>query len=755
MIAVTSLIALIGFWATAKAGAGWAGWARFACMNLAVCWSAHLWVSLCLRHEEPSQRALAWCVAVFGQIVLTSASLGFTGLLTCDGLILVNVVILAAAVVARGRATRVQDGSAPDLEHSGPRLCDDCLSLAVAALAMFACAAYLRHGLALPVNHIDDFTHHLRFPVEWMKGQRIAVCFAPFGYDAPSYAPCNAEVFYLWLTLPFRSDVLARVGQFPFLLAGAVAVYRLAIQMRAGPSASLCGACLFLLSPAALRQSVSANVDVALAFAFVACVSCLVDYVRERRMGSLAFFAAALGLMLGTKLFSGLLAVCVLLAGSPAFLGTAGTGSRWRVGKASLLAARALVGASVATAFGGFWYIRNWWVTGSALYPMAVNMFGVTIMPGAYDRHTMAATAGMPTEGIVGLLSGAFGHKLVALWVALMAVLVVVGLAGRLSRKARVAMPSAWGVLEWMVVVSPAIYIGVLWVGLPYCSPNHYLPAAALAGVTVAIAWGSGMRGREAVRVVIALVCLVHVAPLPGLSRALAPWVRVSIVLPPVLLGFVVTIVLALGVGVLLRRFVPTRPRWWALAGAALVSWLMVCWLSVPAPGMPPRPLVTFYTRDYGDVVIGWAWANAHIRGESIAHTGDNMPYPLYGPKYCNEVVYVNIDDHLGWKFHDYELHERTRPGYKPPTSEKPGYYRLRPGYDAWLNNLRTYGCTYLFVATVDPLDESYNKLDSERFPIERTWADEHRDVFALVFENDRAKVYRIRPAQAQSKAGT
>ena len=741
MLVVTSLIAAIGLWAAAKSGAGWVGWTRFAAMNLAVCWSAHIWVSLAIPRCDASRRALAWCIAVFGQIVLTSAVLGFTGLLTCDGLVAANVVILGVAALTWWKAGRVKDGMPPEAGEAY-----DYPALAIAALAMFVCAAYLRHGLALPLNHIDDFTHHLRFPVEWMKMRRIAICFAPFGFDAPSYAPCNAELFYLWLMLPFRSDILAKVGQFPFLLAGAAAVYRLAIQMRAGPSASLCGACLFLLSPAALRQSVSANVDVALAFLFVASVSCLVDYVRERRMRSLAAFAIALGLMLGTKLFAGLLAVCLLLAGSPAFLG--GPRDRWRIASPSVLGARAAVGALLAVAFGGFWYIRNWLVTGSALYPMAVRMFGLTIMPGAYDRQTMAETAPVPTESVLDLLSTAFGHKLAALWAALMIVVVVTGVARRAWPAARsVIRHSSFVISDWLVIASPAVYVGVLWLGLPYCSPNHYLPAAALAGVTAAVACGLLHRGQSAIRIAVALVCLLHVAPLPGISRAIAWWAGLPVVLPPAVLGFGLSFVLTFSTAALLSKFARARRSWAPLAGSALAAWTMVCCLSVPSQRTHRRELVRFHTRSYGDVVIGWAWIEAHVRGKTIAHTGDNMPYALYGKRYTNDVVYVNIDEHFGWKFHDYELSERTRPGYTPPTSEKPGYYRRRPDYDAWLKNLRRHGAAYLFVATVDPLDESYNELDAERFPIERTWADRHGYVFALVFENDGAKVYRIKPA--------
>ena len=66
----------------------------------------------------------------------------------------------------------------------------------------------------------------------------------------------------------------------------------------------------------------------------------------------------------------------------------------------------------------------------------------------------------------------------------------------------------------------------------------------------------------------------------------------------------------------------------------------------------------------------------------------------------------------------------------------------------AWLANLRRAGATVLFVATVHVLDAEYNWLDAQRFPVERAWADAHPEVFQLVFENDRAKIYRIVPGQ-------
>jgi len=684
-----------------------------------------------------SRRALLWCVCAFAQIVGTSAALGFLGVLTCDALIMANVMVLIAVGVAYRR--RPSDAS-----RDGPRDSPyEYFALAAAAMTMFVCAAYLRLGLSLPLNHIDDLTHHLRFPVEWMKARRIFICFAPFGFDAPSYAPCNAELFYLWLLLPFSDDVLAKVGQFPFFLASAVAVYRLAKQLGAGASGALIGAGVFLLSPAAARQSITCNVDVALVFLLVAGVSLLLDYERERTASALVAFAVALGLMLGTKLFAALPGLCLLAAGAPAFLGFRRDASGWSMGRAKGIAGKALTGAVAVLAFGGFWYVRNWVVTGSALYPMAVNLFGVTVMPGAYDRRIMTESAPVAAEGTMDVLRAAFGLKLL---VAGAGVMILVPALRALARSREAGeTQSRWGAAEWLAVASPALYIVVLRSALPYCSPDHFLPGAALVGVGWAVALSLDYRGRGVAQWSAVLVCFAHLLPPSGfLGQARSPLIAQS-----AKLAFAVCSVLTFGAALAVRRLTKDRGSWLALGAMGVATWATVCYFTMPVAGKQSRGLVTYYFRNYGEVVHGWSWIQTRLKEETVAHTGDNMPYPLYGKGYANDVVYVNIDDHFRWKFHDYELHERTLPGYRPATVEKPGYYRLRPDYEGWLSNLRRHHATYLFVATVHPLDESYNQIDDERFPIERAWADRHPEAFEVVFENDGVKVYRVRLGRA------
>ena len=739
MSAVTIAIIAAGAWAALKADCGIAGWAKFVLMNLPVCWSAYMFAAITAPRGD---RLLLWCVLAFAQIVATSAALGFLGMLTCEALIVANVLVLIAAAVVHRRWP--PDGGR-DVSSDSPYAY---FALAVAAMAMFVCAAYLWLGLSLPLNHIDDFTHHLRFPVEWMKARRISICFAPFGFDAPSYAPCNAELFYLWLLLPFRDDVLAKVGQFPFFLASVVAVYRVARQLGAGAAGALLGAGVFLFSPAAARQAITCNVDVVFVFLLVGAVSLLLDYCRVRTVRSLVAFAVALGLMLGTKLFAALPALCLLTAGAPAFLGLRRERPKWRVERARVIGVRALIGGGIVLAFGGFWYIRNWVVTGSALYPMAVNMFGFTVMPGAYDRRTMADSAPVAAERLLDVLRAAFGLKLLVAWAAL--TILVVGLRVLKRWRGQGEARRKWGTAEWLTFASPLMYIFVLRAALPYNSPNHFLPAAALAGVSWAAALSWQYRGLAVVQWAGVAICLVHVVPIPFLSGG-APS---SLITRSGVLPFAVCSVLTFATAVFATRLSRKRWRWLALVAPAMLSWTLVCYLSKPQAGNRPPALVTYYFRNYGEAINGWAWVKTHLSGQTIAHTGDNMPYPLYGKGYTNDVVYVNIDDHFGWKFHDYELHERTLPGYRPPSTEKPGYYRLRPDYHRWLSNLWKHGASYLFVATVPEWDESYNWMDAERFPVERRWADEHPGAFELVFENDGAKIYRVKLGSPGSGGG-
>ncbi len=153
----------------------------------------------------------------------------------------------------------------------------------------------------------------------------------------------------------------------------------------------------------------------------------------------------------------------------------------------------------------------------------------------------------------------------------------------------------------------------------------------------------------------------------------------------------------------------------------------------------------------YTDFIRGWLELEARSgpTGSRVAYAGTNLPYYLMGIGLRNEVRYVNVDRHRGWLMHDYhrEAIERGR-GTWPDS--RPGWDRIHPDFDAWLDNLDAERIQLVVVTRVNPAEGLHILADSEAFPIERRWADAHPDRFELLYgarENDRwFRLYRLRP---------
>ena len=96
-----------------------------------------------------------------------------------------------------------------------------------------------------------------------------------------------------------------------------------------------------------------------------------------------------------------------------------------------------------------------------------------------------------------------------------------------------------------------------------------------------------------------------------------------------------------------------------ALVGASSLT-LAVGLQTWCAPGRCPllRISPTFIR---SSMFLAWQWVNEHVTEATIAYTGNNVPYPLFGDHLTNRVYDVNIDRHADWRFHDYERAHRRR----------------------------------------------------------------------------------------------
>jgi len=161
-----------------------------------------------------------------------------------------------------------------------------------------------------------------------------------------------------------------------------------------------------------------------------------------------------------------------------------------------------------------------------------------------------------------------------------------------------------------------------------------------------------------------------------------------------------------------------------------------------------------------------WQWTAAHIHNATIAYTGNNVPYPLAGDHLTNRVIYVNIDRHVDWRFHDYDRAHRRRRDEAPPAAAlarpsgvlmpiagparwradavRPRYERMQGDRAAWLANLRALGVDRLFVSALSAYEIDYVAHNDGGFPIEDDWARADPSAFSVIYENPQIRIYTV-----------
>ena len=156
------------------------------------------------------------------------------------------------------------------------------------------------------------------------------------------------------------------------------------------------------------------------------------------------------------------------------------------------------------------------------------------------------------------------------------------------------------------------------------------------------------------------------------------------------------------------------------------------------------------------DYLAGWIQLESRSgrEGSRIAYAGTNLPYYLMCRGLRNVVRYVNINRHATWLLHDYHRAALAR-GVPTWDDPRPLWDRLEQDYDAWLENLRGERIQILVVARAKPEDGPGNIADSQRFTIERQWAENHPESFTPLYgvrERDpEFRFFRVHPVPKKS----
>ena len=699
---------------------------------------------------------LDWLLAtaVIGNVVL---------LLSMQCLSLLGAISFASAAVVAGLSLLL--GVTLWWRRQGPRLARQspaepeplpCRLCAVAALmlATWMTLYYLVRGLVLPVEPVSDAPiYHLPFAIQWWKAGRLIPMATPFGELAATYFPANGSVWLLWLVLCAGSETAAKVGQGPFLLLCASVIYGLGRLSSAGRSAAVFPAVLWCCLPTVAYSIGLANVDLLFAAWYLIALYFLCRFADAIRAGEpgngvLVLSALSAGLALGTKsvglVFVPLLVlpavVLIFRRHAPATVpdgetvdncGSADSGSekaivdRHRAWQLLLLVAGLLLPS-------GYWYARNFWLTGNPLYPLHLEVFGHAVFAGWYDRAVMDLSGyHVPTTEfgeLVDRMTVVFDLRLAWLW----PLALLTGCASLLTSR----RGNRGGFLPGWLSLLSIVHLMLFWWVVPYNTQERFLLAAFGCGL---VPLARLVDRRLWLQVPLVLLLGWHLLtpswltqigrPGPMYGGILLPVPIHAPSLGPILLALVLPASVLMATLVLLWR----PRRGWVLAGLLLA--LGSYGSSLPARAvLASEPLARFYPfSKFGSKMFPTWQALDFASGESgtrVAYAGTNLPYYLFGQGLRNQVFYINVAGQPGWLAHDFHL-ARLRAGHRDlATTPWPPWYRQPASFSTWLANLRAADIRLLFIARENLHGRAELVTGLPPFPIEMQWACEHPEYF-------------------------
>lgn len=644
--------------------------------------------------------------------------------------------------------------------------------LIIAALTIFL--VLLEFGrMAVPslvgaVKVVSDAPiYHLYFAAKWWLAGSIDYIPIPFGENAAPYFPANGDLWFMTLVGWTGDLTLAKMGQVPFWFLAGYWIYCLCQILGAGRVSSLLASAHWMtLAPLAIF-TFEANVDTIFATWFIGSVLFYVEYDLKRNnhqkndtkktgeLHSALFYHSLLaaGLAWGTKA-PGIVFI-------PPWLVVVSI-REWSLSDIlkvyqKLIDIFKMWGVAILPV--AFWWVRNAIVTGNPLYPLPVEIAGITLFDGWYGPGVMRLSPYFIPFGEWR----AFLDQIVVVADPRVLPLMAIAIAtwGFKARREK-TLQNKW--ILWLTLFGLAT-VAIYWCFIPYRTQQRFfLHGLALFAPVLAVAID-----RFFVIKLLSIVALaMHVTSPQGWPFVLPgkePFWDLSPLIPNRMPGLVPVfeisaraitgdlksislILFAFGMTLAIGLFLQNRriPISIVFSLAGLAGFGMMIYAEHSSFRKLGRgenyPVFPDYER-------AWFAFDAITRKQprNVAYTGTNLAIYLMGPRFQNRVEYINVDEHTDWQPHDY--HRAQPPEKSRWPDPRPTWERLSPVYEAWLANLKARKIDLVVVARANPNEGRLNPYDSLGFPIERTWMAEHPDQFAPVYgvrENDpEMRIYELK----------
>jgi hypothetical protein len=678
----------------------------FLLQNITIILSAVLITRLYFNFSGIIDNILCAGTLYFSYIVLVQLALGSFNILTIETILVINLVILGAAVLLlRFKCANFRLSNADSkVSFNGLSKFNQVLISLILGFALVKLAI----NLVNPPFGWDSLNYHFPFAVEWLKNHNLSVPIVISDNPCPSYYPLNGCLIYLWYIFPFSNSFLADLGQAPFFIMSLFCLYNICRKLGVSKQFSFFASVLMAATPNYFKQLSIAYVDVMVCAWFLMAVNFLLNLRQASDFKNSFLFGLCVGMLTGTKTIACAYAIVPVLF----FLYLIFPKKNTLSGVFKLVIFLAAV-----FLIGSFWYIRDFLETGNPVYPLTLKLLGKTFFPGVMGKESFTVFSGARDYSLGKILF----HEGLGSGVLLFLMPGVVMFGFNLIKSKTISAKEA-------VLAGSFLSLFLIYNSL-FSLPNvRYLyPLIALGYI---MAFYALSRVNFPLKIVKWLVLLCLIASLPEMAR------RQELVW-----GFIISLGLFMALTFWCKPLMKHLGR--VLLACLCLSIFILWFESIDYRKNEFKRYVKMvkYSGFWPDAAKAWEWLNANTKGNNIAYIGRPVPFPLYGSGLKNNVYYVSLNSVDPVKLHyfpgasyswgkDYlSLHKNL---------EEKGNYRENAQYSDWLANLLRRKTDYLFVYSLHQTKETL-------FPLEDEWARAHADIFSLVFSNATIRIYKVK----------
>lgn len=228
-------------------------------------------------------------------------------------------------------------------------------------------------ALLYPATDFDGNSYHLTTVANVIQNGSIND--VPTSLPWLNGYPKAGELVGVWNVLIPGKDLIVDIVQIPFMLLGVLSTYYICVSVGANKRNSRFASLLFLFIPVVLNQLKTTYVDVMLCALFLVALS----YVIEKTIHKLDLIMLGLtyALIISLK-YTGFLFVLVTL---PIlfwhlYLDAGRNIKNWRYYISRLAA------VCIPASLGLYWYLKNYYLYNTPLYPFGLKLMGYSIFPG-------------------------------------------------------------------------------------------------------------------------------------------------------------------------------------------------------------------------------------------------------------------------------------------------------------------------------------------------------------------------------------